>query len=199
MQVNAGECDIVDVGRRGDDAAGEPDGLLDVVSSTRRWRYRAGRPRGPSSRPGNSSAQARGSGCGIPDMPYYVQKMRRAAAAGRGASPGHERDAVFRHRRSVRARRAWSFAAERGSAWTLMYPKLSVVIPEPDLVKVPLAYPIGRRRPGVCGVYQYLDRAEAKGWYARRDSINTGFSGRTPRPKQPRWSIMRNVLHWTRR
>jgi hypothetical protein len=27
--------------------------------------------------------------------------------------------------------------AERGSAWTLMYPRFSVVVPEPDIAKVP--------------------------------------------------------------
>ena len=35
--------------------------------------------------------------------------------------------------------------------------KFSVVIPEPDPVKVPLAYPIGQQRSGVCDVREYLD------------------------------------------
>ena len=34
--------------------------------------------------------------------------------------------------------------AERGSAWTLMYPQFSVVVPTPGTIKVPLAYPIAR-------------------------------------------------------
>ena len=89
------------------------------------------------------------------------------------------------------------FAAERGSAWTLMYPKFSVVIPEPDLVKVPLAYPIGggdqvfvrfintwielKRKDGTLdGLYKY--------WILGQEAV----------PKQPRWSIIRNVLHWSK-
>ena len=78
----------------------------------------------------------------IPNIPYYIQKIRDrlpqadvqviseltqffAAPEGSGAD-------------------ALAFAAERGSAWTLMYPQFSVVIPEPDVVKLPLAYPIGQ-------------------------------------------------------
>jgi hypothetical protein len=34
------------------------------------------------------------------------------------------------------------FSAERGSAWTLAYPHYSVVVPQPDLVRVPVASPL---------------------------------------------------------
>ncbi len=40
---------------------------------------------------------------------------------------------------------AVALPAERGSAWTLMYPAYSVVVPGPDPIRVPLAYPIGKR------------------------------------------------------
>ena len=40
---------------------------------------------------------------------------------------------------------ALALPAERGSAWTLMYPAYSVVVPGPDPIRVPLAYPIGKR------------------------------------------------------
>ena len=35
--------------------------------------------------------------------------------------------------------------AERGSVLTLLYPKYTVVLPEPGIVKIPLAYPLPRR------------------------------------------------------
>jgi hypothetical protein len=35
--------------------------------------------------------------------------------------------------------------AERGSVMTLLYPKYTVVVPEPGIVKIPLAYPVARR------------------------------------------------------
>ena len=99
-------------------------------------------------------------------MPYYMQKMRERLPQAELRSC-HEVTTFFASDDQP-GLDALVFAAERGSAWTLMYPKFSVVIPEPDLVKVPLAYPIGQRRPGVCDVRQYLDRTEAEGWYARR-------------------------------
>ena len=90
-----------------------------------------------------------------------------------------------------------AFAAERGSAWTLMYPRLAVVIPEPDLVKVPLAYPIGA---GDQAFARFINTwIELK----RKDGTLDGLFkyrilGQDAAPKQPRWSILRNVLHWSK-
>ena len=39
---------------------------------------------------------------------------------------------------------ALALPAERGSAWTLLYPEFSVVVPQPGVVKIPLAFPIAR-------------------------------------------------------
>ena len=38
-------------------------------------------------------------------------------------------------------------SAERGSAWTLTYPQFAVVVPQPDVIRVPIAFPLrtGRR------------------------------------------------------
>ena len=48
------------------------------------------------------------------------------------------------HGVGIRTWTALAMPAERGSAWTLLYPQFSVVVPEPGIVKIPLAYPIGR-------------------------------------------------------
>jgi hypothetical protein len=39
--------------------------------------------------------------------------------------------------------------AERGSALTLLYPKYTILVPEPEIVKIPLAYPVSGRDQGV--------------------------------------------------
>ena len=36
------------------------------------------------------------------------------------------------------------YSAEAGSAWTLLHPKYSVVIPQPDVVRMPIAYPVAQ-------------------------------------------------------
>ena len=63
---------------------------------------------------------------------------------------------------------AMALPAERGSAWTLMYPEYSVVVPGPDPIRVPLAYPIGRRDERFAQLRQHLDRVEAQRRHARR-------------------------------
>jgi ABC-type amino acid transport substrate-binding protein len=132
---------------------------------------------------------------GIPDMPYYVQKIRERLP--QADLRVMSEFSTFFLTGEQTGLDAMVFPAERGSAWTLMYPKLAVVVPEPDLVKVPLAYPIGgndqafarfvntwielKRKDGtIDALYKY--------WILGQDAA----------PKQPRWSIMRNVLHWTK-
>jgi ABC-type amino acid transport substrate-binding protein len=132
---------------------------------------------------------------GIQDVPYYIQKMReRLPAADLKVlqSPleffrDHERDGLD----------ALVFAAERGSAWTLMYPNFTVVIPEPNPVRVPLAYAIGQQDQAFAAfVNTWVELKKKDGTI---DSLyKYWILGRDAAPKQPRWSIIRDVLHWTK-
>ena len=85
--------------------------------------------------------------------------------------------------------------AERGSVLSLLYPKYTVVVPEPGIVKIPLAYPVARR--------DHEFAAFLNTWIElkRRDgTIDALYGhwilGKQAVKRQPRWSIMRNVLHW---
>jgi ABC-type amino acid transport substrate-binding protein len=129
----------------------------------------------------------------IPNVPYYIQKIheRLPRAELRIVS---ELTPFFAANAGVDA---LVFAAERGSAWTLMYPKFSVVIPEPDIVKLPLAYPIGQRDQAFgTFVDTWIELKRKDG------TLDTLYKywilGQNAAPKRPRWSIMRNVLHWTK-
>jgi hypothetical protein len=42
---------------------------------------------------------------------------------------------------------AFVFAAEAGSAWTLLYPAYTVVVPQPGVIAIPLAYPMAHGDP----------------------------------------------------
>ena len=86
--------------------------------------------------------------------------------------------------------------AERGSAWTLMYPQYAVVVPGPDPIRVPLGSPIGKRDERFANFINswiMLKRKDGtldavyKHWILGQDAAQ----------RQPRWSIVRNVLHWT--
>jgi Na+/H+-dicarboxylate symporter len=128
---------------------------------------------------------------GAPDLPYYVQVVQeRAPQLQIQRLPSGKLEDLFTYD-------AFLMPAERGSVATLMRPEYSVVVPEPDLIKVPLAYPMAR----------YDDRWEAfvNTWVElkRRDGTidklyRHWILGQGAIEKQPRWSIVRNVLHWVR-
>ncbi len=84
--------------------------------------------------------------------------------------------------------------AERGSAWTLVHPRLAVVVPFPDPVKVPLAYPLAHD----VALARFVDA-----WIGLKRKDGTiqalydyWFLGKHATPPRPRWSVLRNVLGW---
>ena len=192
-QVNAGECDIVMSGVAVTTMRASrmlfstayldetmafiaPDGLRTEFAT---WDQLRRRP---------------GLRLGIPNIPYYIQKVRDRLPQAElevlpevttfFTSPDPRVDALV-------------FAAERGSAWTLMYPKFAVVIPEPDVVKVPLAYAIGQRDQALATfVNTWIELKRKDGTL---DALyKYWILGLDAAPREPRWSIMRNVLGWTR-
>ena len=132
---------------------------------------------------------------GIQDVPYYIQKMReRLPAAELKVLQG---PLEFLQEREQNGLEAMVFAAERGSAWTLMYPSFSVVVPEPDPVKVPLAYAIGQQDQAFATfVNTWIELKKKDGTVG--SLYRYWILGQDAAPKQPRWSIIRNVLHWTK-
>jgi ABC-type amino acid transport substrate-binding protein len=87
------------------------------------------------------------------------------------------------------------FTAEAGSAWTLLYPSYSVTIPQPDIVKVPLAYAMPS------GETELADYVNAWIEMTKRDgTIDRLFAhwilGEGAQSTAPRWSVIRDVLHW---
>src|SRR6266702_1492293 len=91
-------------------------------------------------------AEIRGLGAfpvAIPNLPYYIDHVRRRAPALKLAPV----DTVSQFAASLRqaAFDAVAMLAERGSVLTLLFPKFTVVVPEPEIVKIPLAYPVARR------------------------------------------------------
>ena len=90
---------------------------------------------------------------------------------------------------------AFVYSAEAGSAWTLVYPAFSVVVPLPDPVAVPLAYLMPR------GDREMADYVNT--WIELKHNDQTisklfdhWILGKGAAEKEPRWSVIRNVLHW---
>ena len=126
------------------------------------------------------------------NVPYYLDKLRARLPRARLRPFDRITDVFEKPAPDVDA---IAMPAERGSAWTLLYPQFSVVVPEPGVLKIPLAYALSthdqefgtfintwiqlKRRDGtIDDLYQY--------W----------ILGRNAAPRRPRWSVIRNVLHW---
>ncbi|MGH7873203.1 MAG: cation:dicarboxylate symporter family transporter [Candidatus Binatia bacterium] len=129
----------------------------------------------------------------IPNLPYYVEQIRRRAPS--LTLDLVETPNVIESGLKQAAFDAVVLPAERGSVLTLLYPKYTVVVPEPDTVKIPLAYPLARRDQEWA---QFVNTwIELK----RRDGTIVALYdhwilGKHAVKQEPRWSVIRNLLHW---
>ena len=127
-----------------------------------------------------------------PNVPYYLDMLRRRLPR------ADIRVFTDLERQFVEwdpAITALALPAERGSAWTLLYPQFSVVVPQPGVIKIPLAFPIARHDAAFAAFMgSWIDLKRKDGTL---DALYAYWVlGRDPSPRTPRWSIIRNVLHW---
>jgi ABC-type amino acid transport substrate-binding protein len=87
--------------------------------------------------------------------------------------------------------------AEGASAWTLLHPQYTVVVPQPDPVKIPTAFglPVGARDLADA-IDEWVVFATSEGQVRR--AYDYWVLGKGAEEKGPRWSILRDVLGWGR-
>ena len=86
-------------------------------------------------------------------------------------------------------------SAEAGSAWTLLYPNFQVVTPFPRNLDMPLVYPfLGEDELLGKMVDHWIEVKKHDGTI--QDAYDHWILGQGSEQKQPRWSIIRNVLRW---
>ena len=132
----------------------------------------------------------------VPDLPYLLDLVRREF-------PGltlvtipftHEGLTDYFEGRGPSVH-ALVYTAERGSFRSLLYPAFSVAVPHPVVVKLPLAYPVARHDVETARFLStWIDLKTKDGTI--KALYDHWVLGRDARPKTPRWSILRNVLHW---
>lgn len=87
------------------------------------------------------------------------------------------------------------YSAEGGSAWTLIYPDYNIVVPQSLNAKVPMGYPLPTGDTEWSRFISTWVELEQK-----NGSVNLLFEhwirGGGAKDTEPRWSIVRNVLHW---
>ena len=131
---------------------------------------------------------------GVLNVPYYIDKVQQLVPQAIIVQlnsiteffegKGEELDAFL-------------FAAEAGSAWSLLYPAYTVAIPQPGVLKGPVAYPLPR------GDRELADFINVWIELKKRDGTidklyDYWILGKNAVPKQPHWSVLRNVLHWVK-
>lgn len=87
-------------------------------------------------------------------------------------------------------------SAEVGSAWTLLYPAYSVVVPKPvNNSSAPLAYALAGHDADLKNFVDHWLELKKKDKTIQR-LYDHWILGKTAVEKEPRWSVIRNVLHW---
>ena len=125
----------------------------------------------------------------VPDLPYYIGQLR-ARLPEATFRPIARIEEVF----ADATVDAIALTAERGSAWTLRYPRYAVVVPTPAIA-VPLALALPREEGGWS---RFIDTwLELKRRDGTLDALyQYWILGRDAARQPPRWSIIRDVLHW---
>jgi Na+/H+-dicarboxylate symporter len=129
----------------------------------------------------------------IPDLPYFIERVKARA-------PELKLQVVNKIKQIEDGMKAGTLeavalAAERGSVMTLLNPKYTVVVPEPGIIKIPLAYPMaGHDQDWLRFINTWIELKQRDGTI---DALyGHWILGKQAGKRQPRWSIMRNVLHW---
>ena len=78
---------------------------------------------------------------GVPNVPYYAGKVRQYLPQAELVVLDTPRAYFTRKEDDLDA---LVYSAEAGSAWSLIYPAYTVAIPEPDVLRVPMAYAVRR-------------------------------------------------------
>jgi len=92
---------------------------------------------------------------------------------------------------------AFLIPVEGAAASTLLHPQYTVVVPQPDPVKIPVAFglPLGADNLAI-EVDQWVTFAQSEGLIDR--AYEQWILGKDAQSRKPRWSILRDVLGWKR-
>jgi len=88
-------------------------------------------------------------------------------------------------------------SAEAGSAWTLLHPEYQVVVPKPRLAVQPIGFPVaGGDQDLINYLNSWIDVVKK---HKLIDRLHDHWIlGQGAEENQPRWSIIKDVLHWVK-
>ena len=133
---------------------------------------------------------------GVPDLPYLAEVTAREFP---GASivplPLGDPEAAFAA--MGRTVDAVVLTAERGSFLTLLHPAFSVAVPRPLHIRLPIAYAVARHDVEAARFLStWIDLKKKDGTI--QSLYDHWILGLDAKAREPRWSILRDVLGWDR-
>ena len=182
-------------GVSGDDAPGRANGLLLELSRRDTGLHRP-RPSPRGLLQCGVDPRDAGSQGGCSDLPYLMGLVQREfpGVAIVSIPFNHATITDFFEGRGPSVD-ALAYTAERGSFRSLLYPAFSVAVPHPVVLKLPLAYPVARHDVEAARfLSNWIDLKQKDGTIPAL--YDHWVLGRDARPPRPRWSVLRNVLHW---
>jgi Na+/H+-dicarboxylate symporter/ABC-type amino acid transport substrate-binding protein len=85
--------------------------------------------------------------------------------------------------------------AEIGTAWTLLHPEYAVVIPESSKLNIPLGFAVAKgQHDFAASLGRWLTAKEATGEI--QSAYDYWILGKGAEKREPRWSVMKDVLGW---
>ena len=134
----------------------------------------------------------RGLRIGVLGRGYYANKVRQYLPTAELVTVESLPDFFERQAGEVDA---LVHAAEIASAWTLLHPRFTVVVPMPDRLRVPVAYAVSRDAKALRDVLDtWIVLKQHDETIARLYDYWVLGSDESIAP--PRWSVVRNVLGW---
>jgi len=128
----------------------------------------------------------------IPNTPYYVDSIKALLPNAKYNVIDSPR--VF-FKKTHNDKTAYVFSAEVGSAWTLLYPAYSVVVPQGLKMKAPVGFALPK---GQVDFVQYMNTwLKLKEFNGQQQAIyDYWILGKSPQKQKARWSVAHDVLGW---
>ena len=90
---------------------------------------------------------------------------------------------------------AMLFSAEVAAAWSMLYPEFAAIVPKELTLKAPVGLVLPKGQAAyIQFINTWLKLKQDNGF--QNKVYNYWILGKNPKAKQPRWSIMSNVLGW---
>lgn len=129
---------------------------------------------------------------GIEALPYYENKVLLRMPNIELVEVRSPRDFIENRSNELEA---MVMTAESASAWSLLHPQFSAVTPIGSKIRLPVAFPLPKDEEALADFLKvWIDLKESDGTIDQL--YRYWVLGEQGRQTQPRWSVIRDVLHW---